>query len=119
MRLPWPESKPTQLDLLGDEPERSPPESPRNGRRTAALSTGRPCLVPVAQIDEDPANPRAEFSNAALDELAADIRRRGILVPLVVHPADANGRHLLHFGAMRLRASILVAMGAGSVKTTW
>ena len=55
-------------------------------------------------------NPRADFPQAALDELAADIRLRGILMPLVVHPADANGRHKLHFGAMRLRAAILAGL---------
>lgn len=110
MRVPWPESKPTQLDLLGVEPERPPPESPRIRQGTSAASTGRPCFIPVAQIDEDPAHPRAEFSEAELDELAADVRMRGILVPLVVHPAHANGRHLLHFGAMRLRAAVLAGL---------
>jgi ParB family chromosome partitioning protein len=41
--------------------------------------------------------------------LAADVRVRGILVRLVVHPADASGRHRLHLGVMRL----LAAMRAG------
>jgi ParB family chromosome partitioning protein len=62
-------------------------------------------MVPITLIEEDPANPRAAFSDDQLDELAADIRLRGILVPLVVHPPDASGRHLLHFGARRLRAA--------------
>ncbi len=110
MRLIWPEPKSTQLDLLGDEPVRAPPASRRIKQRTAAAPTGRPGFVPAAQIDEDPANPRVEFSETELDELAADIRMRGILVPLVVHPVDANGRHLLHFGAMRLRAAILAGL---------
>ncbi|WP_341893547.1 ParB/RepB/Spo0J family partition protein, partial [Variovorax sp. YR752] len=54
--------------------------------------------------------PRVEFSEIELEELACDVRMRGILVPLVVHPADATGRHLLHFGAMRLRAAILAGL---------
>ena len=41
-----------------------------------------------------------------VDELAEDIRLRGIFEPLVVHPARGNGRCLLHFGAMRLRAAV-------------
>ena len=49
---------------------------------------------------------RTEFPEAALEELAADIQQRGILQPLVVHPADGQGRHLIHFGAKRLRAAI-------------
>jgi ParB family chromosome partitioning protein len=39
-------------------------------------------------------------------ELAEDIRLRGILEPLVVHPANEHQRYLLHFGAMRLRAAV-------------
>ena len=63
-------------------------------------------MVPIAQIDEDPANPRTEFPDAKVDELADDIAQRGILEPLVVHPANEHGRYLLHFGAMRLRAAV-------------
>lgn len=108
MRLPWRRSNTQQLELLGDAPvvndEQSAPSAGALPHRKA--TTGRPALVPVASIDEDPANPRADFSDAELDELAADIRLRGILVPLVVHPANADGRYLLHFGARRLRAAM-------------
>lgn len=63
-------------------------------------------MVRTSEIDEDPANPRTEFPDANVDELADDIRQRGILEALVVHPASAQGRYLLHFGAMRLRAAV-------------
>ncbi|HNJ82146.1 MAG TPA: ParB/RepB/Spo0J family partition protein [Piscinibacter sp.] len=112
MRVPSPESQPTQLDLLSDEPVRSPPEPLRIRRRSAISSTGGPHLVPIEQIEEDPANPRVEFPEIELKDLASDIRMRGVLVPLVVHPADANGRHRLHFGAMRLRAANLAGLRA-------
>lgn len=100
-----------QFDLLGDA---LVPAAALPVRRKASIaarpgSTGILRLA-VARIDEDPANPRADFPQAALNELAADIRKRGILMPLVVHPADANGRHKLHFGAMRLRAAILAGL---------
>jgi hypothetical protein len=55
---------------------------------------------------EDANNPRTEFPEAALEELAADIQQRGVLQPLVVHPTDGEGRHRIHFGAKRLRAAI-------------
>jgi len=67
---------------------------------------GIPRIVPTSQIDEDSANPRTEFRDAKLNELADDIRQRGILEPLVVHAANEHGRYLLHFGAMRLRAAV-------------
>lgn len=67
-------------------------------------------MVPVSRIDEDLANPRGTLPDAQLDELAADLRWRGISVPLVVHPADGSGRYLLHFGARRLRAASRVGL---------
>ena len=50
-------------------------------------------------------NPRTEFPDAELDELADDIRQYGILQAIVVHPADEEGAYRIHFGAMRLRAA--------------
>jgi ParB family chromosome partitioning protein len=109
MRLPWPKVETTQqLDLLGDPA--APRPSTKTARPTPSASpqdaSGIPRMVPTSQIDEDPANPRSEFPESKLDEFADDIRQRGILEPLVVHPANEQGRYLLHFGAMRLRASV-------------
>ena len=107
MRLPWRTSKSQQLDLLDDVPVDDSLSSTQEVRdQPGARSVkGRPATVPIESIDEDPANPRADFPDVALDELAEDIHLRGILVPLVVHPINADGRHLLHFGARRLRAA--------------
>ena len=66
---------------------------------------GRPVMVPVTSLFEDSNNPRTEFPDADLEELAEDIRQHGILQPIVVHPADATGRHRIHFGAKRWRAA--------------
>jgi ParB family transcriptional regulator, chromosome partitioning protein len=109
MRFPWQKADTEQqLDLLGDAPT---PEIPAPASRTKARSSlppvgGIPRMVPTSQVDEDPANPRTEFPDAKVGELADDIRQRGILEPLVVHAANAHGRYLLHFGAMRLRAAV-------------
>jgi ParB family chromosome partitioning protein len=70
-----------------------------------APGDGRPLTVGVDRLDEDPNNPRTEFPESELDELADDIRQRGILEAIVVHPADAAGRYRIHFGAKRLRAA--------------
>ena len=61
--------------------------------------------MPLSVIDEDPSNPRTDFPESEIAELAADIRERGILEPIVVHPADAAGRYRIPFGAMRCRAA--------------
>ena len=121
MRMSWLKSKGVQLDLAGLDPE-------RNGLPLFADATSIPCdpvstsvangapilevdppgratLVEIHLLDEDSCNPRTEFPDAELQELTEDIRERGILQPIVVHAADGNGRHLIHFGAKRLRAA--------------
>ncbi len=97
-----------QLDLLGDAlaPNVAIPVSRAEAKAAPPSAGGIPRLVPTSHIDEDPANPRTEFPDTKVDELADDIRQRGILEPLVVHAANEHGRYLLHFGAMRLRAAV-------------
>jgi ParB family chromosome partitioning protein len=108
MRFPWQKADTEQqLDLLGDASAPMVPAPMSRARAKPALPSagGNPGLVPISHIDEDPANPRTEFPEAKVTELADDIRQRGILEPLVVHPENSNGHYLLHFGAMRLRAA--------------
>ena len=113
MRFPWQKADTEQqLDLLGDAPAPKVPIPASRAKAKAAPPSagGIPKLVPTPHIDEDPANPRTEFPDAKVTELADDIRQRGILEPLVVHPANEHGRYLLHFGAMRLRAAVLAGL---------
>ncbi len=72
-----------------------------------------PRLLPIADIDEDPEQPRQEFNSEALEELAATIAVRGVRQPVSVrkHPTQPD-RWMLNFGARRLRASKL----AGNVE---
>jgi|SRR5450631_3516166 len=67
--------------------------------------TGKPLTVPIDRLNEDPHNPRTEFPPNAIDELAQDIARRGILQPIVFSAPDANGRHRIRFGSKRWRAA--------------
>jgi ParB family transcriptional regulator, chromosome partitioning protein len=115
MRMPWSKSKAEQLELLDAAPDvshddcRQPGQQDRSVRstrpptRTAPSSDGRPLVVPLDRLD--PNNPRTEFPESQIDELADDIRERGILEPIVVRPADAAGRYRIHFGTKRLRAA--------------
>ena len=43
--------------------------------------------VPIEFLKPNPRNPRRNFSDAELDELAASIKERGIIQPIVVRPA--------------------------------
>jgi ParB family chromosome partitioning protein len=96
-----------QLDLLEESSVAASVALAPPMRASSKVDTaiGRPVMVPVTSFFEDSNNPRTEFPDADLEELAEDIRQHGILQPIVVHPADAQGRHRIHFGAKRWRAA--------------
>ena len=109
MHLPsWIKLKPTQLDLLSVDatPNAAAPAPDAGTTVTRPAAPGNPLVLPLTVLCEDPNNPRTEFPDAELDELAQSIRQHGILQAIVVHPADAHGRYRIHFGAKRLRAAI-------------
>lgn len=68
-------------------------------------TNGTPLRIPLDTIDEDPDQPRQEFDEQSLNELAETIRERGVRQPVSVrtHPT-MPGRWMLNFGARRLRA---------------
>jgi ParB family chromosome partitioning protein len=107
MRMPWSKSGNLQLDLL-DAP--AVPETTTVPPTATGASARSASMVPTASLYEDTNNPRTETPETELGELADDIRRHGILQPIVVHPADAEGRHQIHFGAKRWRAALRIGM---------
>lgn len=81
---------------------------------TASLSTdvketAANTRVPLSKIDANPQQPRKDFDEAALKELAASIALHDIIQPLTVAPAK-NGRYLLIAGERRYRASKLAGL---------
>lgn len=72
----------------------------------SAEPTGKPLEIPLALIDEDPDQPRQEFTEEAMQEMEDSIRARGVKSPVSVRPNPAvPGRWLLNFGARRFRGS--------------
>lgn len=59
--------------------------------------------IPIGLIKPNPAQPRRRFDQAALDELAASIREKGVLQPILVRP-KAGGYELVA-GERRFRAA--------------
>ncbi len=66
--------------------------------------------LPLDAIAPNPDQPRAAIEPAALEALAASLRAAGVLQPVVVAPADAEGRHLLIAGERRWRAARLAGL---------
>ncbi len=70
------------------------------------LHAGEPRDIPLHCIDPNPSQPRQRFEAAHDEELAASIRRHGLLQPVLVTPApDDPTRFLLVAGERRWRAA--------------
>ena len=65
--------------------------------------------IPVGKIVPNPYQPRKDFEEDALDDLAASIAEYGVLQPLLVARSD-NGEYVLIAGERRLRASKLAGL---------
>src|SRR3954454_23881468 len=67
--------------------------------------------VPLDLVRPNPRQPRRDFDESALAELAESIRSRGVLQPVVVRPLP-GGEYELLAGERRVRASELVGLEA-------
>lgn len=79
--------------LLGEDYLRESDEEREEGR-----------TVPVSSVVPNPFQPRKEFTDEELDELARSIEENGLLQPLVVRPSAEEDRFELVAGERRLRA---------------
>jgi ParB family chromosome partitioning protein len=61
--------------------------------------------VPLSALKASRFNPRRDFSDAQLDELATSIRERGLVQPLVVRPLPGGDRFEIVAGERRWRAA--------------
>jgi ParB family chromosome partitioning protein len=67
--------------------------------------------VPVDLLEPGPFQPRGPIAQASLDELAASIRRAGVLQPLLARPhPQAPGRYQIIAGERRWRASQIAGL---------
>jgi ParB family chromosome partitioning protein len=65
--------------------------------------------ISVDAIEANPFQPRTNFNDQALEELAASVRKLGIVQPLTVRDAG-NGKYQLIAGERRLRAARLAGL---------
>jgi ParB family chromosome partitioning protein len=66
----------------------------------------KPRRAPVENLSPNPRNPRRAFTEAELNELAASIKERGIIQPIVVRPARGKHEHFeIIAGERRWRAA--------------
>ena len=71
---------------------------------SSAPSGSVPNVLPIEVIEPNPDQPRKSFSEDDLAELAASIREKGVIQPLVVRPVE-QGRFQIVAGERRWRAA--------------
>jgi ParB family chromosome partitioning protein len=62
-------------------------------------------LVPVEKLQPNPDQPRRDFSAEALEELAASLRQKGVIQPLIVRAIPDSDRYEIVAGERRWRAA--------------
>jgi ParB family chromosome partitioning protein len=93
-------------------------EKRRLGRGLGALipevmaGTGETNEIALERIKANPYQPRREFDDEKLQELAASIKRHGIIQAIVLTPAGEEGEYLLVAGERRCRAAKIAGLSA-------
>ncbi len=68
--------------------------------------------IPIDQIKPSRLNPRKDFDQEELAELAESIRQKGLVQPIIARPDPANGGYEIVAGERRWRASQLAGLEA-------
>ncbi|MBQ0160211.1 MAG: ParB/RepB/Spo0J family partition protein [Bacteroidales bacterium] len=66
-------------------------------------------MIPISEIQANPFQPRKEFDETALQELAQSIREQGVITPITVRRMP-DGKYQLIAGERRFRASQLAGL---------
>src|SRR5205823_2289436 len=82
------------------------PHDPSLGVASTAAQT--PFELPLDQIQPNPHQPRRQFNDAALAELAASLKSTGLIQPVIVRRSDTG--YQLVAGERRLRAAKLAGL---------
>ncbi len=85
--------------LLSDSPEKS-----TLATDSAQVATGSISEIPLNEVEVNPFQPRTDFDEEALNELAESIRIQGIIQPITVRKLSDNQYQLIS-GERRLQAS--------------
>ena len=76
-----------------------------NAQAETRIPTNLVINLPLRDIDKNPFQTRYVEDDDALEELAESIKANGVVQPIVVRPAEEDGRFILVLGERRLHAS--------------
>ncbi len=72
--------------------------------------SGGPRVLRLSEIEPNPDQPRKDFDEETISELAQSILQNGLIQPIVVRNADANGYYRIIAGERRWRASKIAGL---------
>lgn len=93
------------LNALLDESE----QDSRDGKPAAPDKAGRELFIDPSLLKPNPHQPRREFDEEALKELADSIREHGIIQPVIAEETD-DGTYFIIAGERRTRAARLAGL---------
>jgi ParB family chromosome partitioning protein len=80
------------------------------GESAKATTTNEQLLIEVDKVRNNPYQPREDFDEDKLKELADSIKQKGVLQPITVMSAKDGNGYILISGERRLRASVLAGL---------
>lgn len=89
-------------DILNNKEEKKEESKPTDS------SSNQPTEIDIGLIDRNPNQPRTNFDQTALEELAASIKTHGVIQPIIVN--KAGERYTIVAGERRWRASRLAGL---------
>ncbi len=85
----------------------------QSANRSSVAEPARPLVstseIQISKIEPNPYQPRTEFNQEALEELAASIKLLGLIQPITVRPLP-DGRYQIISGERRFRASQIAGL---------
>ena len=95
-------------EYLGEEPEEQEEDYDEDAVAVSIDGSGA-VMIRLSLVEPNPDQPRKDFDDESLGELADSIREHGILQPLVVRPLDDDGFQIVA-GERRWRAARLAEL---------
>lgn len=97
--------------LISENYNNNPPVAPSEAAASTSTNTksGVETLI-IEQLSQGKYQPRTQFDEGALSELADSIRRNGIMQPIIVRPLANSNRYEIIAGERRWRAAKLAGL---------
>jgi len=85
------------------------PENPEENQKIVKALSSATAMIPVDQIKANPGQPRKDFDEESLNELAKSIKSHGIIQPLTLRSTGPNSYEIIS-GERRFRASQIAGL---------